>query len=633
MSTLNFKCPKIDENGEECGRRFSTEKELETHIKSRHPELTNNVRKEKKLLDNLFSEINSLEKYAETEEENFHKELNLEIPNYEDLINSNEEEEEKEGNDDLNHSQEKININNNLEEEENLNNSKEEKNESESPNNSIDNKLNNKEEIRLKDNKIIEITEEMIFENQKTENYDEIKEIDFSRKNIASFMNNRKISFENLEELTKINLSYNWISYSFDLRFFKSLKIIELNDNVINEISFVEFLPNLEYLNVENNQINSITSLNKCTQIKILKISLNKIQYQNSTMKTLHNLNNLIELSINNNPFIEEIFSYRNLFISKYKNIQILDNEKISDKEREEAEKFVFENNPIYKNTINRPLSSRINIKNNHNLLIKNNNYNKEINDIFEEENEKDNYFHTQIGFKKNNGNVENKIPIVFNDKINDLEILKKQNKEFFDIINSQNEEIENLKKIIKTLQNNNENEDEEKKKLKEEIINIKKEYNDLLNKTISSNNSTNKTNNSQNYKNEEEEESEDEIDYDELLRKSYQDFAQINKDLEKLKRESENNNNNQILNQPKININNNITKPKIMINQNSNPHIMNINNNAVKIHSEKLNPVITKKEFSNKPIIIKSQKNNPIILNNLNKGNSSKIIINPNKK
>ncbi len=632
MSTLNFKCPKIDENGEECGRRFSTEKELETHIKSRHPELTNNVRKEKKLLDNLFSEINSLEKYAETEEENFHKELNLEIPNYEDLINSIEEEEEKEGNDDLNHSQEKINVNNNLEEEENLNYSKEEKKESESPNNSIDNKLNNKEEIRTKDNKIIEITEEMIFENQKTENYDEIKEIDFSRKNIASFMNNRKISFESLEELTKINLSYNWISYSFDLRFFKSLKIIELNDNVINEISFVEFLPNLEYLNVENNQINSITSLNKCTQIKILKISLNKIQYQNSTMKTLQNLNNLIELSINNNPFIEEIFSYRNLFISKYKNIQILDNEKISDKEREEAEKFVFENNPIYKNTINRPLSSRINIKNNHNVLIKNNNYNKEINDIFEEENEKDLYFHTQIGFKKNNGNVENKMPIVFNDKINDLEILKKQNKEFFDIINSQNEEIENLKKIIKTLQNNNENEDEEKKKLKEEIINIKKEYNDLLNKTISSNNSTNKTNNSQNYKNEEEEESEDEIDYDELLRKSYQDFAQINKDLEKLKKESENNNN-QILNQPKININNNITKPKIMINQNSKPHIMNINNNAVKIHSEKLNPVITKKEFSNKPIIIKSQKNNPIILNNLNKGNSSKIIINPNKK
>ena len=150
MSTLNFKCPKIDENGEECGRRFFTEKELETHIKSRHPELTNNVRKEKKLLDNLFSEINSLEKYAETEEENFHKELNLEIPNYEDLINSNEEEEEKEGNDDLNHSQEKININNNLEEEENLNNSKEEKNESESPNNSIDNKLNNKKEIRSK---------------------------------------------------------------------------------------------------------------------------------------------------------------------------------------------------------------------------------------------------------------------------------------------------------------------------------------------------------------------------------------------------------------------------------------------------------------------------------------------------
>ena len=54
MSTLNFKCLKIDENGEECGRRFFTEKELETHIKSRHPELINNVRKEKKLLDFLL---------------------------------------------------------------------------------------------------------------------------------------------------------------------------------------------------------------------------------------------------------------------------------------------------------------------------------------------------------------------------------------------------------------------------------------------------------------------------------------------------------------------------------------------------------------------------------------------------
>ena len=35
---------------------------------------------------------------------------------------------------------------------------------------SISKKLNNKKEIRSKYNKIIEITEEMIFENQKTEN-------------------------------------------------------------------------------------------------------------------------------------------------------------------------------------------------------------------------------------------------------------------------------------------------------------------------------------------------------------------------------------------------------------------------------------------------------------------------------
>ena len=671
-SQLKFKCPNIEENGDECGRRFSTQKELETHIKTRHPKLQNSKieikdlkeEKEKKLLDNLFSQINSLEKFAETQGENFHKQLDLpELPNYDDLIGLNDDYEEDE-------KEEKNNLSNEKNENENLNNDNIENDENElneineRPKSLINNKilsekLYNGEEIRsnIKDNKIIEISEEMIFENQNTDNYDDIIEIDFSRKNIASFMNNRKVSFENLEELTKINLSYNWISYSYDLRFFKKLKIVELNDNVINEISFVESLPDLEYLNVENNQINSITSLNQCPKLKVLKLHLNKIEYQNSTMRTLQNLINLNELTIKDNPFIDEMFQYKNLFIHKYKNLQILDNEKITDKEREQAEQFVIENNPIYKSTTNRPMSSRITIKN-HNNLVNQNNKN-ENNALFEEENEKDdnnniniNYSQTQVGFKKNNNqiinsqNVNNPKNLIYDPNLNDVKSLQKQNKELFDIVNQQNEEIENLKNIIKTLKNNNK-EDIEKIKLKEELTTLKKEYKELLDKTMSTNNSTNKSNTitSQIYKNEEEDENnedDDDMDYDELLRKSYQDFAQINKDLEKLKKESDNNQViNPMSNRPKININNN-NKPKIMINPSTNNQLSNVNNNKailnnpnspIKVHSEKLNPVVIKKDISTRPVIIKNPKNNPVILTNINKGNSGKVIINPKKK
>ena len=675
-SQLKFKCPNVEENGDECGRRFSTQKELETHIKTRHPKLQNSKieikdlkeEKEKKLLDNLFSQINSLEKFAETQGENFHKQLDLpELPNYDDLIGLNDDYEEDEKEENINLSNEK-NENEDLKNETNENNENEFDEINERPKSLINNKiisekLYNGEEIRsnIKDNKIIEISEEMIFENQNTDNYDDIIEIDFSRKNIASFMNNRKVSFENLEELTKINLSYNWISYSYDLRFFKKLKIVELNDNVINEISFVESLPDLEYLNVENNQINSITSLNQCPKLKVLKLHLNKIEYQNSTMRTLQNLINLNELTIKDNPFIDEMFQYKNLFIHKYKNLQILDNEKITDKEREQAEQFVIENNPIYKSTTNRPMSSRITIKN-HNNLVNQNNKN-EINELFEEENEEDdnnniniNYSQTQVGFKKNNNqiinsqNVNNPKNLIYDPNLNDVKSLQKQNKELFDIVNQQNEEIENLKNIIKTLKNNNK-EDIEKIKLKEELTTLKKEYKELLDKTMSTNNSTNKSNTitSQIYKNEEEDENnedDDDMDYDELLRKSYQDFAQINKDLEKLKKESDNNQViNPMSNRPKININNN-NKPKIMINPSTNNQLSNVNNNKailnnpnspIKVHSEKLNqklnPVVIKKDISTRPVIIKNPKNNPVILTNINKGNSGKVIINPKKK
>ena len=634
MSQLKFKCPNVDEKNEECGRRFSTQKELETHIKTRHPKLFNlkketKEEKEKKMLDNLFSQINSFEKFTDSQGQNFHQKLNLpEIPNYDDIIGLDDDKEEV----DVNYNIIKNENKEENEEEENSKNEKEENEIFERPkslisNKTISQKLYNGEDIRLNkdENKINEITEDMIFGNKKSKNYNDIKEINLSKKKIASFLNNKKIPFENLEELIKLNLSYNFINNSYDLRLLKKLKFIDLSNNSINEISFVEFLPDLEYLNVEKNQINSITSLNQCTQLEILKISSNKIEYENSTMRTLQNLRNLHELTIKDNPFLDGMFSYKNLFIHKFKNLQILDNQKITEKERENADKFVIENNPIYKSTSNRPMSSKISFKNN-NLIHNKNEILEDENEEEENNNKENNFAQTIIGFHKKTNQIMNEqnknnenIPIYNTNKVDDITLLQKQNKELYDLINKNNEEIESLKKEIEKLKHNNK--DNEKEKLKEELSQLKKDYKELLDKTMSTNISSNKSNAyiTKNNKNEEEEEEnieeDDEMDLDEMLRKSYQDFAKINKDLEKLK--NDNQITNPMSNKPKINtINNN--KPKITIN-----NTLNKNNTFIpnKVQNEKLNPVVMKKELSNRPVIIKNQKNDV------------KVVINPKKK
>jgi Leucine-rich repeat (LRR) protein len=211
--------------------------------------------------------------------------------------------------------------------------------------------------------KIIEITDDMIFAGTKFEDYDEIIELDLSKKNIASFMNNRNVPFEEFTELQKLNLSYNWMTFTYDIRFFTKLKELYLNDNKIDDLSFAESLPNLEILNAENNEISYITCLNKCLNLKILKLSQNKIEFLNSTLNTIKNLRKLEELTIKDNPFLTQLFGYKQYFIYNYQNILKLDEEEILDLDRDIAGRFVRENNIIYNNSTKRPMSSRPGVK------------------------------------------------------------------------------------------------------------------------------------------------------------------------------------------------------------------------------------------------------------------------------
>ena len=444
--------------------------------------------KEKKLLNNLFGQINNLENYLEKDFE-FHKEFKLpEVPDYDTMYDSDEEKK--------------------------------------------DIKENNKIKKKEKNENIYEITEEMIFKNIKEnkdneinndDRYKDIHELNLSKKNIINFKNNKDISFEKLQELYILNLSDNLISEANDIKYFENLRELYMNNNKLEDINFCEFLPNLIILNFENNSIITITSLNICVKLKVLKLANNQIKYLNSTLRIFKNLKNLEEITIKNNPFLSELNSYRDYFISNYKNIQKFDNEEISEEKRKIAEKFYKENNPVYKNITERPMSSRPGIKKgDKNKTNENNN----LYDLFEENSDKssdEDLNNIMMAKTQNDFRIVDKINLMENKNVNQKKEENIDNKKIIKEEKPKNEEEEKLKKIIDKQKiildklkneleytskinreyemkidqynmelnyyNNNdineEEEDEETKKIKKELEMWKKQYFDLLEKNV----------------------------------------------------------------------------------------------------------------------------------------------------
>ena len=239
----------------------------------------------------------------------------------------------------------------------------------------------------------------------------------------------------------------------------------------------------------------------------------------NSTLRIFKNLKNLEETTINQNPFLSELVSYREYFISNYKNIKKFDGEIITEEKRKSAELFYKENNPLYKNITQRPMSSKPDVSD----LNKNNKDNNNVYDIFEE-NSEDNSNNenqdeiismskTQNVFSNRNKQILNNNEINVNNKDNaNKSEIKKEEEKLNKIIEEQNIMIEKLKNELENAsilnkqyeiqidqynnelinyQNNNnnlknnQNEDEETIKIKKELEMWKKQYFDLLEKNI----------------------------------------------------------------------------------------------------------------------------------------------------
>jgi hypothetical protein len=243
----------------------------------------------------------------------------------------------------------------------------------------------------------------------------------------------------------------------------------------------------------------------------------------NSTLRIFKNLKNLEEITIKNNPFLSELNSYRDYFISNYKNIQKFDNEEISEEKRKIAEKFYKVNNPVYKNITERPMSSRPGIKKgDKNKTNENNN----LYDLFEENSDKssdEDLNNIMMAKTQNDFRIGDKINLMENKNVNKKKEENIDNKKIIKEEKPKNEEEEKLKKIIDKqkiildkLKNeleytskinreyemkidqynvelnyynnndiNDEDEDEETKKIKKELEMWKKQYFDLLERNV----------------------------------------------------------------------------------------------------------------------------------------------------
>ena len=320
---------------------------------------------------------------------------------------------------------------------------------------------------------IQEITEDLLFQNNKSKKYSDLKEINLQNKNLIWFVHNKKINFNNLTPVIKINLSNNYIKNISDLKFLINLKEINISNNKIISLSFCEFLLNLENLNAENNQITAILNLEKNKKIKILKLSHNNIENYNMTLDIINKLKNIEELTINFNPFLNEIFAYKKFFTFIFQYILKLDNEIIQDVDRDLARRFIFENKEkYYKINLFQNYNPNSNVINN----IENNNY-KTQNNFGEINNQYrvGNTILSKIGYVSYNEQHKMKNTAGFQNKNSDFKLNPIQNNKKLPNINKSNREYSELLKENKYLREIKEKKKNEIDDLKLELENIKK--------------------------------------------------------------------------------------------------------------------------------------------------------------
>lgn len=106
-----------------------------------------------------------------------------------------------------------------------------------------------------------------------------------------------KIYVKDVRKITYLNLNHSDIKSIEDLKYFKSLRKLDISFNKVKDLSETKRLINLQELIANDNQIEDISSLSEVKTLKKLDISNNFI----TDITPLTSLKNLVELDVNNN--------------------------------------------------------------------------------------------------------------------------------------------------------------------------------------------------------------------------------------------------------------------------------------------------------------------------------------------
>lgn len=150
--------------------------------------------------------------------------------------------------------------------------------------------------------------------------------------------------------------SHNLIKDLYGVSKCTTLLELNLSFNQITDISPLEELVSLEKLHLNRNRVSIIEPLSRMTSLQVIGLFHNEIFNQTSTFETLTMLcsqHKLRELSIDGNPITSTV-RFRNMLIVSLPKLDVLDEEKIRDLDREVAEKY-FEVYNIPKPVIKKP--------------------------------------------------------------------------------------------------------------------------------------------------------------------------------------------------------------------------------------------------------------------------------------
>lgn len=157
--------------------------------------------------------------------------------------------------------------------------------------------------------------------------------------------NNQITTIENLsclKQLTSLNLQHNLISEITGLDELVNLNTLMLSNNYISEIQGLSNLHKLETLEVDYNHIKTADAFQKileCPSIKVLNIVHNQMD-DPGILDILGQMQNLMVLRMDGNPLVPHTKNYRKFMISKCPKLIYLDDENITEADRQLADAF-----------------------------------------------------------------------------------------------------------------------------------------------------------------------------------------------------------------------------------------------------------------------------------------------------